>query len=333
MEITLAPEVLFAIGNIEITNSVFTSFFVFFIIIVLFSLISSKFKIRNPGKFQLVIEFLIMGLFGMLKDIMGLSKAKSIFGFVFTLFIFILVSNWFGLLPFALTTVWDHSNSEHTASNIEEEIAEEQKVINIDEHGETQEETTHTGEINFMSDCISKKECYLTTSGIKKFEKKVHVFRAPSSDLSATLSLALISVFTVNFLGLKELKFGYIKKFLYIFNLPALIKQIRKVVNTKDQTVKESVLSSIGLVFTFLINSFVGILEIVSEFGKIISFSFRLLGNIFAGEVLLAILTSLTFGLATLPFLGLELFVGIIQALVFFMLTSVFISLAITEHH
>jgi F-type H+-transporting ATPase subunit a len=57
-----------------------------------------------------------------------------------------------------------------------------------------------------------------------------------------------------------------------------------------------------------------------------------LFGNVFAGEVLISVITMLTFGIATLPFLGLELFVGVIQAFVFFMLTAVFLSLATTSH-
>jgi F-type H+-transporting ATPase subunit a len=83
--------------------------------------------------------------------------------------------------------------------------------------------------------------------------------------------------------------------------------------------------------FSSPINGFVGILEIVSEIGKIVSFSFRLFGNVFAGEILLLVITSISFGVATLPFLGLELFVGFIQALVFLMLTTVFIGLATTH--
>lgn len=84
--------------------------------------------------------------------------------------------------------------------------------------------------------------------------------------------------------------------------------------------------------FSGPIQFFVGILELVSEFSKVISFTFRLFGNVYAGEVLLAVMTSLTFGLATLPFIALELLVGAIQALVFFLLTTVFISVAKAEH-
>ena len=81
------------------------------------------------------------------------------------------------------------------------------------------------------------------------------------------------------------------------------------------------------------IQFFVGILEIVSEVAKMISFSFRLFGNIFAGEVLLIIIGFLAPYVVPAPFLMLEIFVGFIQALVFAMLTLVFISIATVESH
>ena len=79
------------------------------------------------------------------------------------------------------------------------------------------------------------------------------------------------------------------------------------------------------------ITFFVGILEFISEFAKIISFSFRLFGNIFAGEVLLIIVMGLVPLLAPFPFLLLEFFVGFIQALVFAMLTMIFLKIATAE--
>jgi F-type H+-transporting ATPase subunit a len=81
------------------------------------------------------------------------------------------------------------------------------------------------------------------------------------------------------------------------------------------------------------IEFFVGILELISEFVKIVSFSFRLFGNIFAGEVLLIVVGSLLPYAAPLPFLFLEVFVGFIQALIFSMLTMVFIGMSVEEHH
>jgi F-type H+-transporting ATPase subunit a len=76
----------------------------------------------------------------------------------------------------------------------------------------------------------------------------------------------------------------------------------------------------------------VGILELVSEVAKIISFSFRLFGNIFAGEVVLIVIISLVSLLLILPFFGLEIFVGFIQAFVFFILSLVFYSMATQSH-
>ena len=78
---------------------------------------------------------------------------------------------------------------------------------------------------------------------------------------------------------------------------------------------------------------FVGILEIVSEFTKVISLSFRLFGNIFAGEVVMHTVSSLFAFLAPVPFLLLEVIVGLVQALVFAMLTMVFMSVLMTPHH
>ena len=78
---------------------------------------------------------------------------------------------------------------------------------------------------------------------------------------------------------------------------------------------------------------FVGILEIVSEITKIISLSFRLYGNIFAGEVVLVTVSSLFAFLVPIPFMLLEIIVGLVQALVFSILTMVFMSILMTPHH
>ncbi|KKP70199.1 ATP synthase F0 subunit A [candidate division CPR3 bacterium GWF2_35_18] len=126
------------------------------------------------------------------------------------------------------------------------------------------------------------------------------LFRGPTADLNTTLALALISVFMIQFYGFKTLGLKYLKKF---FN------------------------------FRNPINGFIGILELLSEFSRIISFAFRLFGNIFAGEVLLTVIAYLIPFIAPLPFIGLEIFVGFIQALVFMMLSLVFISMATISEH
>ncbi|MFH0890473.1 MAG: F0F1 ATP synthase subunit A [Candidatus Liptonbacteria bacterium] len=129
----------------------------------------------------------------------------------------------------------------------------------------------------------------------------VPLLRAPSADLNFTLALAVITVLTVNLFGAFAIgAFRYAGKFF----------------NFRDP-----------------IGFFVGIIELVSEGARMISFSFRLFGNIFAGEVLLTIVAFLTPYLVPLPFLFLEVFVGAVQALIFSMLALVFIAIAITDHH
>ncbi len=128
----------------------------------------------------------------------------------------------------------------------------------------------------------------------------VPLLRSTNADLNTTLALALIAVASIQFYGIKFLGFGqYIKKFINLSNP---------------------------------INFFLGILEIMSELSKVLSFAFRLFGNVFAGEVLLTIIAFLIPVLASFPFLMLELFVGLIQALIFSMLTTVFISIAVSHH-
>ena len=90
-----------------------------------------------------------------------------------------------------------------------------------------------------------------------------------------------------------------------------------------------------GIVGAFMfgaIDFFVSILELISELAKILSFSFRLFGNIFAGEVMLIVLSALVPLILTIPFLGLEVFVGLIQAFIFFILTVAFFTIATISH-
>ncbi len=126
------------------------------------------------------------------------------------------------------------------------------------------------------------------------------IIRGATADINTTLALAIFAMTSVQVYGYKIRGFKYFGKF---FN------------------------------FSNPINFFVGFLEIISELSRTISFAFRLFGNIFAGEVLLAVISFLVPLFASLPFFGLELFVGLIQALVFSTLTLVFINMAAEEHH
>lgn len=129
---------------------------------------------------------------------------------------------------------------------------------------------------------------------------KAPLFRPAAADLNFTLALGILAVVGINLMAIVAL----------------------------------GIKSHAGKFFNFSnpINFFVGILELVSEFAKIVSFSFRLFGNVFAGEVLLTIVVFLVPYVVPLPFLLLETFVGFIQAFVFAMLALVFIAIATVEH-
>lgn len=145
------------------------------------------------------------------------------------------------------------------------------------------------------------------TGSVGFFEKSEHgeaifipLLRSGASDLNFTLALAIVAVFLVHIFGVGAI--GAVKHAGKFFSIRSPI------------------------------DFFVGILELVSEVAKVISFSFRLFGNIFAGEVLLLIMAFLVPYAVPVPFLMLEIFVGFVQALVFAMLTMVFISIAIGHH-
>jgi len=137
--------------------------------------------------------------------------------------------------------------------------------------------------------------------GVEGEHGLVPLLRAPSTDLNFTLALAFISFFTIEVTGLAAL---------------GVRKYGSRYVNFR---------SPVGFV--------VGIIEFISNLGRIISFSFRLFGNIFAGEVMLIVAAFFVAYLLPVPLLAFEVFVGFIQAVVFAMLTLFFIKLAIMEPH
>lgn len=129
---------------------------------------------------------------------------------------------------------------------------------------------------------------------------EVPLFRSPAADLNFTLAFAVISVILTNIIGMASV---------------GVFKHLGKFFN-----------------FSSPINFFIGILELISEAAKIISLSFRLFGNVFAGEVLLTIIFFLAPYFIPLPFMFLEIFVGMIQAFIFAMITLVSIALHTAEH-
>lgn len=145
------------------------------------------------------------------------------------------------------------------------------------------------------------------------FRDDIHIVtpfvRAAATDLNLTLGLGLFAFIAIQVFGMQSLGIGYFAKFI---NTPALGNLQKKPMGAMDFVV--------------------GLLEIISELAKIVSFGFRLFGNIFAGQVLLFVMTFLVATLLPAVFYGLELFVGLIQAFVFAMLLLVFSTIAMAGH-
>lgn len=146
----------------------------------------------------------------------------------------------------------------------------------------------------------------------------VPLFRGGTADINTTLALGLISVIGANIFG--AISIGTWKMFNKYINLEVFLSIPKKI--KKDPTVL--VLAPIQF--------FVGIFEIIGEIAKVASLSFRLFGNIFAGEVLLISMSLLVAYFVPIPFLFLEFFVGFIQALIFSILTIVYFTIAASSH-
>lgn len=253
-EHTLFAEPLFHLGDFPITNSLLTSWVAVILIIVLSLIIRAK-NSKIPGKLQSLVEKIFEGAFGLMDMVTNdREKSKRVFPVVFSIFVFVLLNNWLGLLPGVGSITYNH----------------------------------------------------------------LPLLRGGTADLNTTLALGLMSVVAANIFGVMVVgAWNYFNKFI---NIKAILEIPRKI--KKEPT--------IALVNP--INFFVGMIEIISEVAKVASLSFRLFGNIFAGEVLLASISAIfAFGLP-LPFMFLEIIVGVIQALIFAVLTLVYFTIASTEH-
>jgi F-type H+-transporting ATPase subunit a len=145
--------------------------------------------------------------------------------------------------------------------------------------------------------------------GLVPFVGRVEFLRAPSSDVNITIGLALVSFVMFHVEGIRHLGVGgYLGKFFPVYEFR----------------------QGIGAGF---IAMFVGLIELMLEFVKPVTLSMRLFGNIYGGEVALGVITSLTIALIPVGLIALELMLNAIQALIFSVLTLMFIVLAIESHH
>jgi F-type H+-transporting ATPase subunit a len=299
--ISLVAEKIGYIYGIPITNSILMTWFTMALLII-FSLFATR-KIKMvPSTIQSIAEIIIDGLHGLFTSVVGSHYVDRFFPLLATIFLFIIVANWGGLLPGVGTVgLFKEVPVHEIAASNETVTPAVVKESTTKEPSETLEITPVAANTSNTDENKPSHAVTETTSAEKpKTEEEfTPLLRGATADLNTTFALAIIAVWMIQVFGIQSLGLGYFKKFLNFSN---------------------------PIMFA------IGLLEIVSEISRIISFAFRLFGNIFAGEVLLTVIAFLMPLIAPLPFLGLELFVGFIQALVFSMLTAVFLNMATVSH-
>jgi F-type H+-transporting ATPase subunit a len=157
-------------------------------------------------------------------------------------------------------------------------------------------------------------------------EEHVPILRGANTDINFPLALALISFVFVEYWGLRSQGFfQYVRRFL---NVGGLFRGMGQIFRGKIR-------SGLGGLLTGVIEAFASLIEMISELVRIVSLTFRLFGNMTAGELLVLMMIFLIPWVAVIPFYGLELFLGFVQALIFGGLTLVFLVMAVTprEEH
>jgi F-type H+-transporting ATPase subunit a len=304
-DISIPAETVFSLFGFDITNTLLASWLTMLMLIVGSWLITRRMEMV-PGRWQSLIEMIIEGFYGLVENAAGPKWTPRFFPIVMTIFLFVIVGNWMGLTP--LFGGWGVLHEAHGEGGHPVEWLGEAHRVGLWVPGD---ETLAVEEAEAAEAEEHGEELYLLAP----------MFRAPSTDMNFTLALALVSVALTQYFGLQGLGIGYFGKFIAIGGIVKAFRQPGLGCGGR-----------IAGFFMGIIDIFLGIVELISEIGKIVSFSFRLFGNIFAGEVLLGVMAFLIPFVISLPFFGLEIFVGFVQALVFMMLTVAFFVVAISSH-
>jgi len=308
------------IGKWDLMNTMITTWLAMLVLIVISLVIRKNLK-DVPGRLQALFELIIEFFLALCEQIAGKEKARRFFPLVFTIFIFIVAANWMGILP-GFGTVGRIAGPEEIAHHHDAHDYHDPALMQttVEAHGDDHDSHLGAVKLHVFRDYKSIPVATLSPGSLEEeltfsqYDKNhgnvgegkraghlVPFLRSANTDLNMSLAIALIAMVMVHFWGFSILGFfGHAGKFISFKSGP--------------------------------IGFFVGILELISELGRVISFTFRLFGNIFAGEVLLMAMAFLLPLIGIIPFLGLELFVGLIQAFVFAMLTLVFASMASISH-
>ena len=306
--IDIKGETLTSVGPLDITNTLFTSW-VAIALLLLICIFAVRKTALIPSGFYNLFEALIEGIYNFIVGIVGEKNGRRFFPLIATFFIYIAFANWLSLTPlFNTIGVFEPLHAEEAEFHENVVVFRDGGVSLIMPGADTI--AIEAGECEGLDhdDAEHCREEAIETAIEGKLgdNEKVGLLapylRGINTDLMTPLSFAIMSALFVEFWGISTLGFFRYSKRFVNFSSP--------------------------------IGFFVGFLELIAEVARLISFSFRLFGNMLAGEILLLVMTFLVAVASPILviFYGLELFVGAIQAFVFGTLTLIFASLAVTDH-
>jgi len=312
IHVELAAEELFSIGPVAITNSMLTMFLVMGVLLLVFGLIARGASLI-PGRVQSAAEMIIEFMLGLVEATAGKRYGRRIFPLIAGMFIFILFANFFSVLPGVGTIVLIEDEDEaHTEEAVAENDAEATPEGEIADTAvaDATDGTPAAGAVNDQGgDEEGTSGAVAATTEESGDDEEHHgptrtpIFRPATADINMTLAMALLTFVVVQIAGVSA--HGVVGRIKHMADPP-----------------------------------FIFPIEVISELSRIVSLSARLFGNVFAGELLLGVMYAMAnaIKIALVPvlfpvvFIGLELLFGAIQALVFALLTLIYITLAAAGH-
>jgi len=322
--IELKAETVLSIGPFNVTNTYITSWIVI-IFISLFAYAATRRMSLVPRGIQNLFEAILEAIHNLVINTAGEKHGRRFFPVIATIFLYVALCNWFGLLPLFATVGKVEEITPQAEVFHEKGVVIDQKAgLNVimpaaDDVELPETVTLPDGKVEEVNAAASAEVKQLAIDEAKdeagvsedaKIGVLIPFLRSVNTDINGPLALAVWSAIFVEFWGITT--YGFFRYGTKFFNFGRLLR---------------------GKIVDGVVDAFVGILELVAEAARLISFTFRLFGNIFAGEILFLVVIFL----APLLFLDfvyiMELFIGAIQAFIFGMLTLVFGVIAVAAPH
>lgn len=311
-DIKIKPETIASLEpgglTVNITNTMLTSWLVVALIVVAVFLATRRRELVPSGA-QNFLEAVVEGFYNLVVSVAGEKNGRRFFPVVATIFFFVLIANWVSLLP-VFNAIGLAKEEEH-GFVMEQTNAGPLPLAWVGLSGPGQ----LSGQSIEEDDPDAEAKVQEERAKGNLVGEIIPVFRGINTDLNTPLALAIISAIAVESWGISALGFRtYGRKFINVGGIFGGLFRL-----------------NFAQLFQGVIDAFVGFLELVSETVRLISFTFRLFGNMFAGEVVILMFVFLTPAVVAVAIYGLELFVGVIQAFIFAMLTLVFGAMAVTH--